>query len=145
MHGKCSRTHTATDFETLTESAISRRAFVAGGTAFGIAAWLAARVPAVAASRLDFDAVAANAEDTVTVPAGFRWQIVAKWGDPMWSDGVPFDSKTRGTAKSQARAFGDNNHGMALFEKDGQYDLIPLNRLQQPDHPAVNRDVCAAE
>jgi two-component system cell cycle sensor histidine kinase PleC len=26
-----------------------------------------------------------------------------------------------------------------------QYNLIPLNRLQQPDHPAVNRDVCAAE
>ena len=127
MHGKRSRTEKTTDFETLIEGAISRRAFVAGGTAFGIAAWLAARVPAVAASRLDFDAVATNTEDTVTVPRGFRWQIVAKWGDPMWSDGADFDSATRGTAASQMRAFGDNNDGMALFEKDGQYVLAVNN------------------
>jgi secreted PhoX family phosphatase len=127
MSAKRSRNQTATDFELLTESAISRRAFVAGGTAFGIAAWVAARVPALAAGRLDFDAVQANAEDTVTVPQGFRWQIVARWGDPMWSDGVPFDSDTRGTAKSQLRAFGDNNDGMALYEKDGRYVLAVNN------------------
>ncbi len=132
MNGKRPRSSTVTEFETLVDRAISRRAFVAGGTAFGIAAWVAASVRAgvpasMAAGRLDFDAVAANALDTVTVPKGFAWNIVAKWGDPMWSDGQPFDPATRGTARSQMRAFGDNNDGMARFSKDGRHVLAVNN------------------
>ena len=59
--------------------------------------------------------------DTVTVPNNYSWHIVAKWGEPLWSDGAAFDQETRGTGASQERAFGDNTDGMALFEDNGRY------------------------
>lgn len=116
-----------TDFEGLAARAISRRALIAGAVGFGVSAWVASAGLARAASRLDFDAVAANGLDTVTVPNGYRWQVVAKWGDPMWSDVPAFDPATRGTAASQARAFGDNNDGMALLSKGGRHVLAVNN------------------
>ena len=94
-----------TDFERLTEKALSRRAFVGGGLAFGLGAFVmgstALSGPAMASSRLGFKAVAANALDTITVPEGYGWHIVAAWGDPMWSDAPEFDPETRGTGASQ--------------------------------------------
>ena len=50
---------------------------------------------------LDFAPVAANGLDTVTVPDGYSWQVVARWGDPLWSAGAAFDHATRGTGESQ--------------------------------------------
>ena len=94
-----------TDFEQIVERATSRRGFLGGAVAFGATAFvlgttaLTAR-PARAASRLGFEAVPANTLDTVTVPKGYRWQLVASWGDPMWSKGQAFDQATRGTGAS---------------------------------------------
>jgi secreted PhoX family phosphatase len=108
-----------TDFDNLAEKALSRRQLMGTGAAFGLSAFVlgstAMTRPTAAAGRLAFDAVAANSLDTVTVPKGYNWHVVAKWGEPLWSDGVDFDSVTRGTAASQAKAFGDNTDGMALF------------------------------
>ena len=121
-----------TDFERLAETAISRRAFLGRGVAFGAAAFVVgagggAPFPARAASgRLGFDAVAANIRDSVTVPPGYGWHVVARWGDPMWSDSIPFDQATRGSGASQERAFGDNNDGMALFD-DGGRSVLAVN------------------
>lgn len=50
-----------------------------------------------------------------------------QWGDKLWSDTPEFDEATRGTAASQARAFGDNNDGMALFNIDGKTVLVANN------------------
>ncbi len=110
---------------------VSRRGFLARGAAFGLGAFVLGSsaltpVSARAASRLGFEAVAANGLDTVTLPEGYSWQIVARWGDPLWSDGVEFDHATRGTGESQERAFGDNTDGMALFTKDGR-NILAVN------------------
>ncbi len=128
-----------TDFEKLAESLISRRRVLAGGVAFGATAFVMGGTAQglQADSRLNFDPVAANKHDTVTVPEGYSWHVVVRWGDPLWSNGVPFDHESRGTGESQELAFGDNNDGMYLFAK-GKRTIIAVN------HEYVNRDIIFA-
>ena len=121
-----------TDFGRLVERAVSRRSFLSGSVAFGAAAFVASAgalrpLSAHAADRFGFDPVAANTLDTVTVPPGYNWHVVVRWGDPMWSNGVEFDQATRGTGESQELAFGDNNDGMALYAHDGRSVLAVNN------------------
>lgn len=121
----------ATDFERLADNALSRRDLMRCGVAFGAVAFVMGSAALTslnvrAASRLGFEAVAANGLDTVTVPKGYGWHVVARWGDPLWSDGIAFDHATRGTGASQERAVGDNNDGMALFRYRGR-DILVVN------------------
>ena len=122
-----------TDFGKLAAKAISRRGFLSGGAAFAASAFVMSTgvlrplAALAAASRFGFESVAANGLDTVTVPEGYGWHVVARWGDPMWSRGTEFDQKTRGTGASQELAFGDNNDGMALFNHLGRNVLAVNN------------------
>ena len=127
------------DEPTAFERIVSRRRFLGGAAALGAAGaffGLGALRPAHAAGMggLDFEPVAANSLDTVTVPPGFSWHNVIAWGDPLWSDGKPFDHVTRGTGASQERAFGDNNDGMSAFFVDGRTVLAVNNEY-------VNRSI----
>ncbi|WP_420549912.1 PhoX family protein [Curvivirga sp.] len=121
-----------TGFDYVVEAAASRRDFLKGGLAFGATAFVmggTALTPATsnaAHHAMGFKPVGISTADTVTVPEGFKWQVVARWGDPLWSDAVDFDHTTRGTAASQARSFGDNNDGMSLFQHDGK-DILVVN------------------
>ena len=122
-----------TEFEELAEQAISRRGFLGCGVAFGAAAFVmggAGLVPFAARAsggRIAFEPVAANTLDTVTVPSGYGWHVVARWGDSMWSSSIAFDQATRGTGASQELAFGDNNDGMSLFDHGGRSVLAVNN------------------
>ena len=121
-----------TDFGRLVERAVSRRSFLGGGVAFGAAAFVTGAGvlrprPARASDRLGFEAVATNSLDTVTVPPGYNWHVVAKWGEPMWSDGVEFDHMTRGTGASQELSFGDNNDGMSLYNDGEGRSVLTVN------------------
>ena len=121
-----------TDFGRLVERAISRRGFLGAGIAFGAATFvttagvLRPSTARAAGDMFGFEPIAANALDTVTVPPGYNWHVVAKWGEPMWSNGAEFDQMTRGTGASQELAFGDNNDGMALFT-DGGANVLTVN------------------
>lgn len=132
-----------TGFDRVVERRTSRRGFLGGATALGAAAMLAGTTaltkPAQAASRLGFKQVAANGLDTITVPEGYNWHIVAKWGEPLWSDAKDFDHASRGTGASQARAFGDNNDGMAMYAHDGKYILAVNNEYTNRDIIYGNR------
>ncbi len=120
-----------TDFERLVERRLSRRTLLGMGVAFGAAAFVTAAVNPMAAlaarNRLGFSPVPANTLDTITLAKGYRWHVVARWGDPLWSDGVAFDARTRGTGASQERAVGDNIDGMALFTTGGRHVLAVNN------------------
>ena len=122
-----------TDFSRLVDRAVSRRGFLRGSVTFGAAGFVAScglampRSAFASSDRFGFEAVPANSLDTVTVPPGYRWQVVARWGDPMWSDGAGFDQTTRGTGESQERAFGDNCDGMSLFTHEGRNVLTVNN------------------
>ena len=128
------------DFSAVVDRAMSRRGFLGGSVAFGLSSFVvggASLVPGTAkaaASRLGFEAVAANTMDTVTVPPGYNWHVVAKWGEPMWSQGAEFDGETRGTGASQELAFGDNNDGMSLFTIGDRHVLAVNNEY-------VNRSI----
>ncbi|MXZ83260.1 MAG: DUF839 domain-containing protein, partial [Synechococcus sp. SB0666_bin_14] len=98
------------------DGVVSRRTVLLGGAAFGVAAFADAALPAKAeAGAMEFAPVSANQEDTITLPDGYTWHVVASWGDPLWSSGNAFDPASRGTAASQAMALGDNNDGMSCF------------------------------
>lgn len=128
-----------TQFDTIVETAISRRGFLCGVLAFGAGTFVTSVSPlgvgkAHAAGRFGFKPVAANSLDTITVPEGYNWQVVAKWGDELWSSSMPFDPETRGNAESQALAYGDNNDGMDLFEFQGKQIFVANNEY-------VNREI----
>ncbi|WP_400158485.1 PhoX family protein [Arthrobacter sp. BPSS-3] len=61
-------------------------------------------------SKLQFTAIAPvdAAVDSLTVPAGFTWQPVIRWGDPLFADAPDFDVDHQ-SAAAQARQFGYNN------------------------------------
>ena len=121
-----------TDFERLAKRALSRRGFLKGGAAVGASAFvlgvggMVASPARAGAAGLDFTPVAANSLDTVTVPEGYGWHVVARWGDPLWSSGAAFDHSARGTGASQEAAFGDNCDGMALFT-NGEKSVLAVN------------------
>ena len=120
-----------TDFDAVVAAALSRRGFLGGILAVGSAAALGSTTvltgPAEAASRFGFEAVAADTADTITVPKGYRSSVVARWGDPLFASSAPFDEETRGTAATQALAFGDNNDGMSVFSHEGRSVLVVNN------------------
>ncbi|MCP5076175.1 MAG: PhoX family phosphatase [Rhodobacteraceae bacterium] len=121
-----------TGFEHVLGRALSRRSLLGGAAAAGAATLVTGpgsllSLPARASSRIGFDPIATNTLDTVTVPNGYNWHIVTKWGEPLWSSGEEFDQVTRGTGVSQEKAFGDNNDGMALFSSGNRHVLAVNN------------------
>lgn len=134
-----------TGFHAVVERAISRRGLLRSGVAFGAAAFVAGTTSlrasrADAASRMGFRAVPANTLDTVTVPKGYNWHVVVKWGEPMWSNGPEFDQTTRGTGISQETSFGDNNDGMSLFTSGNRHVLAVNNEYTNRSIIYGNRD-----
>jgi secreted PhoX family phosphatase len=121
-----------TDFDRIVDEAISRRGFLGGVAAVGAGTFVLGTsaltpTPAHAASRLGFDAVAANTRDDITVPPGYSSKVLVRWGDPLFSDGAEFDHATRGDAASQQRSFGDNNDGMSTFHYGTSTVLVVNN------------------
>ncbi len=122
------------EFDQLAEQAVSRRGFLSTCVGLGAGAFVMGMTSGFpmnalaksTGSRMTFSAVAANTLDTITVPKGYSWSILASWGDPLWSRGASFDHKTRGSGESQELAFGDNNDGMALFSM-GDKNIFAVN------------------
>lgn len=135
-----------TGFDQVMARALSRRDMIGEALSFGLSGFLATAVfPAAALAEpgdedfFGFSAVPANSLDTVTVPKGYRWQVVAKWGDRLQSEAAEFDEVTRGTAASQRLAFGDNNDGMSIFEHEGRVLLVANNEYINRRHIYGNR------
>ncbi len=126
-------------FDDVVEKAISRRGLLAGVASVSAASFVTGVAPygvlgAKAADRFGFQAVPANSLDAITVPEGYKWKIMAKWGDGLFENSIPFDEETRGSSKSQELSLGDNNDGMDLFVKDGRNVFVVNNEY-------VNRGV----
>ena len=126
-------------FDDVVEKAISKRGFLQGVLSVGAASFVTGIAPygvsiAKASDRFGFNAVAANSLDTITVPEGYKWHVMAKWGDMLFDNSLPFDETSRGDAKSQELSLGDNNDGMDLFVKNGRNIFVVNNEY-------VNRSV----
>ena len=131
------------DFSKLVAPGLQRRRFIGvSATALGVTGFLGglpfaasaatqqakrSAKSAVVSPRMGFSAVAANSADTITLPAGYEWEVVSSWGDPVLKGGRAFDQTTRGTAVSQALAMGDNNDGMTYFPIANNHGVIAVN------------------
>lgn len=104
---------------------LSRRGFLHGSLAAGVLAGLgplAGCAPAAdpaggpvestpdvtPTARFLFDEIARGSDGTHHVPAGYRADVLVRWGDPLFPDAPAFDPAAQ-TAAAQARQFGYNN------------------------------------
>jgi secreted PhoX family phosphatase len=71
-------------------------------------------------SKLQFTAIAPvdAAVDAVTVPEGFTWQPIIRWGDPMFNGTPEFDLNSQ-TAAAQEKQFGYNCDYTDILEIPG--------------------------
>ncbi|MGE3303412.1 MAG: PhoX family phosphatase [Hyphomonadaceae bacterium] len=61
-----------------------------------------------------FASVPATTADTVTVPEGYQFQVLAGWGDPLFEGQAAFDPDAL-TRAEQEKRFGMHNDMLALF------------------------------
>jgi len=122
---------TEQDFDRVVERAISRRGFLGGALAFGSAAavmgtGLLRSTTALAqqTSRFAFEQVAPQTDGTIHVPAGYKWDVLVRWGDPLFSDAPAFDPATGVPTGGSDRVFGENTDGMELFNIGGKEILV---------------------
>ncbi len=113
------------DFASVLQARMSRRAVLKGGLGASLAALFAPLTPAFAygttqasASLLGFAPVPASAADRVTVPTGYRVQVLAPWGTPLSGTDVPFDP-IRTSGADQAALVGSHHDGMHFFPIEG--------------------------
>ncbi|NMI02231.1 PhoX family protein [Pseudonocardia acidicola] len=67
---------------------------------------------------LEYETVAPNTADAVTVPAGYAQNVVIRWGDPVVPGAPAFDFENQ-TPEAQAGQFGYNNDFCGLVQLPG--------------------------
>ena len=121
-------------FDGVVASAMSRRGFLGRVLAFGSGAAVmglgsmmsSTSALAQATTRFAFKPIPIATDFAVTVPEGYSSRILAKWGQPLFSDAEAFNPDTGMTAAGQLRAFGENTDGMELFNIAGR-EVIVVN------------------
>ncbi|WP_156250556.1 PhoX family protein [Pseudactinotalea terrae] len=115
-------------FRDVASTALSRRSLLRGAGALGLAAVATAFVaeadpaharPAGGGGKLAFAAIdpVPRTVDDVTVPSGYAWNPIIRWGDPILTGAPAFDGAAQ-SAESQAGQFGYNCDYL---------DIIPTN------------------
>ncbi|MEM8655521.1 MAG: PhoX family phosphatase [Pseudomonadota bacterium] len=124
---------TTQDFDHVVERAISRRGFLGGVVAFGSGAavmgtGLLKGTTAMAgqSSRFAFDQLPIQTDATVHVPDGYTWDVLVRWGDPLFSDAPAFDPADGVPVAGSDRVFAENTDGMHLFTV-GNTQLLAVN------------------
>jgi secreted PhoX family phosphatase len=123
-------------FEDVANVFLSRRGLLAGAGAFALASALSGAAKASEASAaglkassqlLGFEPVAPNVEDTVTVPKGYRTQVIAAWGEPVSGAGAVFSQEASGP--DQEKQVGMHHDGMHFFPIAGSSSdgLLAIN------------------
>jgi secreted PhoX family phosphatase len=137
--GEVCNTSTNSYFRDIASATLSRRAALGFGAAGALAVVFGGALissetavadggPGLAAaakdgfanSRLQFTAIAPvdAAVDAFTVPEGFTWQPVIRWGDPIFNTAPDFDLANQ-TAAAQEQQFGYNNDYTDILEVPG--------------------------
>ena len=122
------------EFDRVVERAISRRGFLGGVLAFGSGAAVmgtsflkGSTAMAQGASRFAFSPIDIATDDTVHVPEGYSWDVLVRWGDPLFSDAEGAFDPAAGVSVDMAdRVFGENTDGMELYNIDGR-EVIVVN------------------
>ena len=155
----------------LIETRLNRRGFLGGLAASGGVLATGCATPAIAesgvvtdpqpqASAFAFDEIMRGMDETHHVPAGYKTDLVLRWGDPLFDDSPAFDPMAQ-TEASQLKQFGYNNDYLGFVPlEDGpggeQRGLLCVNHeyvsslLMQPGvaatYPAsMTRERCLTE
>ena len=145
------------DFDRVVEQAVSRRGFLGGALAFGSGAAVmgtgllnGSSAVAQQASRFAFEQLAPQTDGTVHVPSGYTWNVLVRWGDPLFSDAPAFNPNTGIPTNGSDRVFGENTDGMEMFHQRGT-ELLVVNSeyvnakinlpAKQDGRPASSDDV----
>ena len=120
-------------FDEVVDRAISRRGFLGGALAFGSGAAVmgtgllsGTSAEAQQVSRFAFDQLAPQTDGTIHVPGGYNWDVLVRWGDPLFSDAPEFDAASGIPTEGSDRVFGENTDGMELFLV-GDTELLVVN------------------
>ena len=117
-------------FPDVAAQALSRRGVLGAAGAGALALALAPATPAAAATgtasgtrghALRFTAIdpVPATVDAVTVPDGWTWQPIIRWGDPLFSDAPEFDPAHQ-SAAAQEQQFGYNCDYLDILPMDGR-------------------------
>jgi uncharacterized protein len=111
--------------------AVSRRGVLRAGAVLTLAAGAGSATAACASGEspgapvdpglprgLDFEPVAPNTTDAITLPPGYESNVVIRWGDPVVPGAPEFDFENQ-TAEAQAGQFGYNNDFCGLVPLRG--------------------------
>jgi len=122
-------------FDAVVERAVSRRGFLGGALAFGSGAavfgtGLFSTTTAAKAgghAKFNFKPIDIATDFEVHVPEGYSTKILARWGDPLFSDADGAYSAATGVPLDMSeKVFGENTDGMELFDVDGK-EVIAVN------------------
>jgi secreted PhoX family phosphatase len=146
-----------TEFDSIVDNAMSRRGFLGRALAFGSGAAVmgsgllnSGAALAQTTSRIGFTPIPTSTDATIHVPEGYTWEVVSKWGQPLFSDAKAFDHDVGGDLASSDRVFGENTDGMEMFSignrqviaVNNEYANPKLNLPQNKDGiPATAHDV----
>jgi secreted PhoX family phosphatase len=72
---------------------------------------------------LAFQAVPISVADTVTVPPGYRWAVINRWGDKLFPNSPELRADASDDAAAQAMQIGYNHDGLHFFPIDAKDSL----------------------
>ena len=134
-------------FGDIVASAVSRRSVLRAGMVLagtGAVGALTVAAPAAAAPGngnaasgaargLRFTPVQPNTADALTVPEGYTWDVVIRWGDPIFDRDDEFDPFDL-TPEKQARQFGYNCDFLGFLPLRGRQQLLVANHEYTDEH-----------
>ena len=112
-------------FDAILSARLSRRSVLKGS--FGVAATAVlggSLSPSYAATKkssplaelqLNFNAVAKNKEDKLTLAEGYSWSLLLQTGDPISANATPYANDGSDSAQSFTQRAGDHHDGMHFF------------------------------
>jgi secreted PhoX family phosphatase len=148
----------STPFAQLLSQRVTRRRVLATGAMLAPLAIAGGSLLQACASvppddRLGFKSIAGSRADAVILPPGYRYDVIARWGESLWSsvpdldaarlaDGVLLEP---GAAQRQERQFGTNCDAIHFFPLDARGDrgILCVNNeytqddLMFPGHPGI--------
>lgn len=110
-------------FDQVLEQTLHRRHFLQGGLAAALVGVFGAPKMGLTANRetesnqlMGFQAIATSEADSVSVPDGYRVQVILPWGEPITGDYPAFDAENASnSAQDQAQQIGMHHDGMHFF------------------------------
>lgn len=89
--------------------------------------------PGDGAKGLRFTPVPPNTADQVTVPPGYRQNIVIRWGEPILRGAPAFDAE-RQSARARARQFGYHNDFLSLLPLERERGVSARRQILVANH-----------